>query len=135
MLNFLICDDNVPSLKRLSKILESIFINNNIDAQIGLLATTPSEALDYIKENKVDVVAQALVAPFRNALIDAGKTQRRDSVARLLKKLTAHGFCQHLTLALSSSGQRVIFAKARAASVDENFSFVKHNGLCRIASG
>lgn len=56
MLNFLICDDNVPSLKRLSKILESIFINNNIDAQIGLLATTPSEALDYIKENKVDVV-------------------------------------------------------------------------------
>lgn len=56
MLNFLICDDNVPSLKRLSKMLESIFIKHNIDAQIGLLATTPSEALDYINTDKVDVV-------------------------------------------------------------------------------
>lgn len=56
MLNFLICDDNIPSLKRLSKMLESIFIKNKLDAQIGLLATTPSEVLDYIKGNKVDVV-------------------------------------------------------------------------------
>lgn len=56
MLNFLLCDDNIPSLNRLSKMLESIFINNNIDAQIGLLASTPSEALEYIKANKVDVL-------------------------------------------------------------------------------
>lgn len=56
MLNFVLCDDNVPSLNRLSKMLESIFINNNIDAQVVLLAPTPSEALEYIKTNKVDVL-------------------------------------------------------------------------------
>lgn len=56
MLNFILCDDNVPSLNRLSKMLESIFINNNIDARIGLLASTPSETLEYIQKNKVDVL-------------------------------------------------------------------------------
>ena len=56
MLNFVLCDDNVSSLNRLSKMLESIFICNNIDAQISLSASTASEVLDYFKENKADVL-------------------------------------------------------------------------------
>ena len=56
MLNFVLCDDSIPSLKRLSKMLESIFIRNNIEAKIGLLASTPQETLEYINNNKVDVL-------------------------------------------------------------------------------
>ena len=56
MLNFVLCDDNIPSLKRLTKMLESIFIKNNIEADIGLCASTPYEALTYIENNNVDVL-------------------------------------------------------------------------------
>ena len=56
MLNFVLCDDSVPSLKRLSKMLESIFIRNNIEAKIGYSASTPNEVLYYTANNKVDVL-------------------------------------------------------------------------------
>lgn len=56
MLNFVLCDDSIPSLKRLSKMLESIFIKNNIEAEIGYLASNPHDALEYIESNKVDVL-------------------------------------------------------------------------------
>jgi len=56
MLNFVICDDNQSVLNRLAKMLESIFIKNDIDAEIGLKATNPSDVIDYLKNNKVDVL-------------------------------------------------------------------------------
>lgn len=56
MLNFVLCDDSIPSLNRLSKMLESIFIKNNIEAKIGLQASTPLQVLTYVNENKVDVL-------------------------------------------------------------------------------
>lgn len=56
MLNFVLCDDSIPSLKRLSKMLESIFINNNIEAKIGYCASTPHEVLEYTSSHKVDVL-------------------------------------------------------------------------------
>ena len=56
MLNFVICDDNKSILDRLSKILESIFIKNNIDAEIQGAFTTPEQLLDHVKSNSVDVL-------------------------------------------------------------------------------
>jgi len=56
MLNFVICDDHEVVLNKLYKMLESIFINNNIDAQIGLKTTTPEEVLKYTSSNHVDVL-------------------------------------------------------------------------------
>ena len=56
MLNFVICDDNHAVLNRLAKMLESIFIKNDIDAEIGLKASTPSDVIDYLKNKKVDVL-------------------------------------------------------------------------------
>ncbi len=56
MLNFVICDDNKTILERLSKMLESIFMEQNYDAEITLKCTEPQELVNYIKENSVDVV-------------------------------------------------------------------------------
>lgn len=56
MLNFVICDDNLNILDRFSKILESIFIQHNFDAQIGLKTSEVDELLNYIDENKTDVL-------------------------------------------------------------------------------
>lgn len=56
MLNFVLCDDNASVLSRLSKMLESIFINHNIDASIILESSTPSEVVEFVKKNKFDVL-------------------------------------------------------------------------------
>lgn len=51
MLNFVLCDDNQVILDRLSKMLESIFIKHNFDAEIIFSSTVPENILDFIKEN------------------------------------------------------------------------------------
>ena len=56
MLNFVICDDNPNILDKLSKMLESIFINNKIDAEIGLKSLTAYDVINYVEHNKVDVL-------------------------------------------------------------------------------
>ena len=56
MLNFVVCDDNSSILSKLCKMLEAIFINNDIDATIGLKASKPSDVINYIEQNKVDVL-------------------------------------------------------------------------------
>ena len=56
MINFVLCDDYTPALNRLAKMLETTFINNNIDGTISLLASTPEETLEYVSSHKVDVL-------------------------------------------------------------------------------
>ncbi|MCI8617739.1 MAG: response regulator transcription factor [Clostridia bacterium] len=56
MLNFAICDDNINFLDKFSKILENIFMKYNYDAQIGLKTSNPDELLDYVDENKTNVL-------------------------------------------------------------------------------
>ena len=56
MLNFVLCDDNVPTLDRLSRILKSIFIKSDIDAQIVLKTSSPDEVLDFVDNYQVNVL-------------------------------------------------------------------------------
>ena len=56
MLRFVLCDDNIPILNRLEKMLSSIFIKDDIDAQIVYKAKSADEILDYIQDNSIDVL-------------------------------------------------------------------------------
>lgn len=56
MLNFVICDDNVNILDRLSKMLETIFTKNNYEATVSFTSTDIDEILNYVYSNKVDVL-------------------------------------------------------------------------------
>lgn len=56
MLSFAVCDDNKLILDRLSKILESIFIKHNFDAEISFISTNPNDLLQYFKSNTVNVL-------------------------------------------------------------------------------
>ena len=58
MLNFVVCDDNIYILDKISKILESIFIEHNFDANIIFKGTNADEVLQFIKNNynKIDVL-------------------------------------------------------------------------------
>ena len=56
MLNFVLCDDNKLILTKLCKMLESIFINNNLQAQIVFSSTNSEETLEYVLNNEVHVL-------------------------------------------------------------------------------
>lgn len=56
MLNFVIIENDKNLLDNLSKILESIFIKYDFNAQIGLATADVDEFLDYINTNRIDVL-------------------------------------------------------------------------------
>lgn len=56
MLNFVLCDDNVSFLNRLSKILDTIFIKHNFQAKIGFTSDDANKILKYVEENSTDVL-------------------------------------------------------------------------------
>ena len=56
MLNFALCDDNSSVLERLSKMLETIFINNELEATISFKSTSGHELISYLDNNSVNVL-------------------------------------------------------------------------------
>lgn len=56
MLNFVLCDDSQAAIQKLSKMLESILIQNTLDGQIVFSTPNPSDLLKYVKDNPVNVV-------------------------------------------------------------------------------
>ena len=56
MLKFAICEDDLNSLNKLSNMFESIFIQNDLDAEISFQTTENSKLMSYIKDNPIDVL-------------------------------------------------------------------------------
>ena len=56
MLNFVLCDDDIRMLNRISSLLEKVIITNDFDAKIVFTTTDSKELLSYISTNKVNVV-------------------------------------------------------------------------------
>lgn len=56
MLNFVICDDNLNALNKLSHMFESVFIEHDLEAKIAFKTTNDSELMAYVKENPTDVL-------------------------------------------------------------------------------
>ena len=56
MLNFAIIEDDEKILKNLYHYLESIFMQHDFDAEIGIHTTNVDSLLSYINKNKVDVL-------------------------------------------------------------------------------
>lgn len=56
MLNFVICDDNINILDRLSKMLENIFIKKGYEAAVTFTSADVDKLLEHVYLNKTDVV-------------------------------------------------------------------------------
>ena len=56
MLNFVICDDNSNILNKLSHMLESIFMEHSLDAQIAFSTSSADKLLEYVSNHKIDVL-------------------------------------------------------------------------------
>lgn len=56
MLNFVVCDDDINMLNRLSSLLEKVILKNDFDAKVMLKTTDYNELLNFISSNKINVV-------------------------------------------------------------------------------
>lgn len=56
MLSFVLCDDNKTLLSRLPKMLEKLFIMENIEAEITFISDNPIDTLNYLNSNPIDVL-------------------------------------------------------------------------------
>jgi DNA-binding LytR/AlgR family response regulator len=56
MINFVIIDDNLKTVNKLSTMLEDIFLKHNFNAQITCKTSDVDELLNHIANNKVDVL-------------------------------------------------------------------------------
>lgn len=56
MLNFVICDDDIHMLNRLSSLFEKAFILGDFDAQIVFKTTDYNKLISYISNNPINVV-------------------------------------------------------------------------------
>lgn len=56
MLNLVLCDNNTSFLNSLEKALNKLIVKNNFNANIIFKSTNVTQVLDYIKENKTDVL-------------------------------------------------------------------------------
>ena len=56
MLDFVICDDNLNILNKLSSMLTNIFTKNDYSAKVSYISDNVNNILNYIKSNKTDVL-------------------------------------------------------------------------------
>ena len=76
MLNFVICDDNLNLLDKLSKILENIFVKNEFDAQIVLKTDNTDTLLDFVNSTKTDVLILDINLKSNKSGLDIAKAVR-----------------------------------------------------------
>ena len=90
MLNFVLCDDNESILNRLEKMLESIFIKNNLSGQVAYTTTNPDNLLNYIKKNTFDVVVLDIDLKSNISGMDLADIIRKENKKVYIIFTTAH---------------------------------------------
>ena len=90
MLNFVICDDNLNILEKLSQMLEKIFIKNDYEAKITFKSDKPEKILEYVRENKVDVAILDIELKTNKSGLDLANEIRKINKDIYLIFTTAH---------------------------------------------
>ena len=101
MLNFVLCEDHQPTLDRMVKMLESIFISNNISAQIGFKSNNAEDILKYVGSNHADVLFLDISLKSTMSGLDLAKTIRKDN--KLVYIIYISGHLEYLLLAYKTS--------------------------------
>lgn len=90
MIKFALCDDNVQLLSRLKKMLESIFINDDLDAGVVFTSSNPEELIDFIGRNEVNVLFLDIDLNSQSNGIDIAKEIRKNNKSIYIIFITAH---------------------------------------------
>lgn len=91
MLNFALCDDNLSIVTKLSKILEAIFIKDNLPGEVVLVETNPNKLLHFLNsEKKIDVLLMDINLKSNINGIDLVNKIRTTNKAMYIIFITAH---------------------------------------------
>ena len=90
MLNFVLCDDNVKVLDKLSVMLENIFIKNDLDAKISFKTTNEDDLLTFTMSNIIDVLILDIDLKSKNNGIELANTIREYNKDCYIIFITAH---------------------------------------------
>lgn len=90
MLSFVICEDNKSILERLSKMLDTIFLKQDIDANVDFTSTNPNDMLQYIKLNNVNVLFLDIDLKDKTSGIDLANSIRKFNKDVYIIFISAH---------------------------------------------
>ena len=90
MLKFIVCDDNIDVMNKLSNMLESIFLKNDIEAEIVLKTNTGEEIIEFAKENLIDVLVLDINLNSKKNGIDIANKVRENNKDCYIIFTTAH---------------------------------------------
>lgn len=90
MLNFVICDDNLNIMDRLEKMLENIFSQNHYEACISFKSDNTEDILQYISENKSDVILLDINLKSKKSGLDLAESIRKINKNAYIIFLTGH---------------------------------------------
>lgn len=90
MLKFVVCDDNKNTLKRISMMLESIFIKNDLDSKIVFKTHLETELLNYIENNLIDVLILDIQLSSKSTGLDIANKIRKFNKDCYIIFATAH---------------------------------------------
>lgn len=90
MLSFVICDDNSNTLNQISKMLGTIFVKNDFDANISFKTTSEKELLNYINHNSVDILVLDIQLNSKSTGLDIANKVREHNKNCYIIFTTAH---------------------------------------------
>lgn len=90
MLNFVICDDNLNILDKLSKMLDNIFIKYNYDAKVDFVSDNADKIVDYVCLNNTDVVILDINLKSNKTGLEVAEAIRQKNKKTYIIFTTAH---------------------------------------------
>lgn len=90
MIKFALCDDNTQLLLKLKEMLESIFLRNDLDANIVFVTENSNKLINFLNENEVDVLFMDIDLNSQANGIDIAKEIRKKNKSIYIIFLTGH---------------------------------------------
>lgn len=90
MLNFVVCDDNLNILDKISKMLENIFLKYNYDAKVCYKSDDFDDILNYVDANKTDVLVLDINLKHGKTGLQIAETVRKKNKDAYFIFTTAH---------------------------------------------
>ncbi|MBO4292791.1 MAG: response regulator transcription factor [Clostridia bacterium] len=90
MLNFVICEDNLNILTKLSNMLENIFLKYNYDAKVELATDKPDNLVEYICANNIDVVLLDINLKAKKTGLELAQEIRQKNKSTYIIFITGH---------------------------------------------
>ena len=90
MIKFALCDDNSQILSKLKERLETIFFQRDFDAEVVFTTTNPTNLVDFISKNDVNVLFLDIDLNSQSTGIDIAKEIRKNNKSIYIIFLTGH---------------------------------------------